>query len=200
MRYKSQAVMEEIVEAINAFFLSYQRTPSITELANAVGRARSNIHSYLREMSRLGMIRYDGKTLETRITRKADSGVTMSPILGSVACGEPQYAEEHFEEYVALPTAVFGKGEFFLLRADGYSMIEAGIEPGDLVVVRKQNTAEDGDIIVALVDNQTTLKRFYRDKDRKCVRLHPENREMDDIYVKRCYIQGVAENVIKALT
>lgn len=200
MRYKSQAVMEEIVEAINEFFLSHQRTPTITELANTVGRARSNVHSYLREMSRLGMIHYDGKTLETPVTKKVDSNITLSPILGSIACGEPQYAEEHFEEYVALPTAVFGKGEFFLLRANGDSMIEAGIDPGDLVVVRKQNTAEDGDIIVALVDNETTLKRFYRDERRKCIRLHPENSKMEDIYVRRCYIQGVAENVIKALT
>lgn len=78
-------------------------------------------------------------------------------------------------------------------------MIEAGIEPGDLVVVRKQNTADEGDIIVALVDNETTLKRFYRDKKRKCIRLHPENSRMKDIFVRDCYIQGVAQNVIKAL-
>ena len=78
-------------------------------------------------------------------------------------------------------------------------MIEAGIDPGDLVVVRKQNTADDGDIVVALVDNETTLKRFYIDKEKKCVRLHPENRTMNDILVKSCYIQGVAQHVIKAL-
>lgn len=199
MRYKSQAVMDEILESINEFFLSHQRTPTITELANAVGRARSNVHAYLREMDRNGMLRYDGKTLETPVTKKVDPDITLSPILGSVACGEPQYAEENFEEYVALPTAVFGKGEFFLLRAKGDSMIEAGIDPGDLVVVRRQTTAEDGEIVVALVDNETTLKRFYRDEQHKCFRLHPENSAMEDIYVKQCYIQGVAENVIKTL-
>ena len=88
---------------------------------------------------------------------------------------------------------------FFLLRASGYSMIEAGIEPGDLVVVRKQNTADEGDIVVALVDNETTLKRFYRDKKHRCCRLHPESSKMKDIYVKDCTIQGVAQNVIKTL-
>ena len=88
---------------------------------------------------------------------------------------------------------------FFLLRASGNSMIEAGIEPGDLVVVRKQNTAEEGDIVVALVDNETTLKRFYRDKKHRCCRLHPENSKMKDIYVQDCTIQGVAQNVIKTL-
>lgn len=84
-------------------------------------------------------------------------------------CGLQEYAEENFEEYVPLPVALFGQGDFFLLRASGYSMIEAGIEPGDLVVVRKQNTAEEGDIVVALVDNETTLKRFYRDKKYRCI-------------------------------
>ena len=69
-------------------------------------------------------------------------------------------------------------------------MIEAGIDPGDLVVVRKQNTAEEGEIVVALVDNETTLKRFYTDKKRRCVRLHPENRAMQDIYTDHCHIQG----------
>ena len=78
-------------------------------------------------------------------------------------------------------------------------MIEAGIEPGNLVVVRKQSGAEEGDIVVALVEGETTLKRFYRDENRQCVRLHPENKEMEDIFVKNCYIQGVAQHVIKAL-
>ena len=120
--------------------------------------------------------------------------------MGSVVCGEPQLEEENFEEYIALPTAVFGNGPFFLLRAKGNSMIEAGIESGDLVVVKKQNTAHDGDIIVALVNNETTLKRFYRDKKNKCIRLHPENKDMEDILVKECYIQGVAQHIIKKIT
>ena len=98
-----------------------------------------------------------------------------------------------------LPVALFGQGDFFILRTSGNSMIEAGIEPGDLVVVRKQNTAEEGDIVVALVDNETTLKRFYRDKKHRCIRLHPENSRMKDIHVQDCTIQGVAQNVIKAL-
>ena len=80
------------------------------------------------------------------------------------------------------------------------SMIESGIDPGDLVVVKKQNTADEGDIIVALVDNETTLKRFYIDHEKGCVRLHPENSTMEDIYTDRCYVQGVAQQVIKQLT
>lgn len=200
MRYKSKETMEKIVKMVEEFFFSVHRTPSVFEIASAIGHSKSTVHAYLQEMHKIGMIHYDGGKLETPVTRKANAEIVLSPILGSVACGEPQYEEENFEEYVALPTALFGSGQFFILRAKGESMIEAGIEPGDLVVVRKQNTANEGDIVVALVDNETTLKRFYRDEERKCIRLHPENREMNDIYVEQCYIQGIAQKVIKKLT
>ena len=191
--------MDRIVKSIERFFFAHHRSPSITEIASDVGCSRSTIHSYLREMNQLGRLYYDGKTLETPVTQKADAEFILSPVLGSIACGLPEYAEENFEEYVALPTALFGSGEFFLLRANGNSMIEAGIEPGDLVVVRKQKTAEEGDIVVALVENETTLKRYYKDHQPQCVRLHPENSRMKDIYVQECTIQGVAQHVIKAL-
>ena len=199
MRYKSEKTMEEIIEAVDSYFFAHKETPSITEIARIVGRSRSTVHAYLQEMNKIGRILYDGATLETPVTSKADSGYTLSPIVGSIACGEPQYEEENFEAYVALPDALFGTGEHFILKAKGESMIEAGIDPGDLVVVRKQNTADEGDIIVALVDNETTLKRFYKDEEHQCIRLHPENRSMEDILVKNCYIQGVAQHVIKAL-
>ena len=78
-------------------------------------------------------------------------------------------------------------------------MIEAGINSGDLVVIRRQNEAKEGQIVVALVENENTLKRFFFDKERDCIRLHPENKNMEDIYVKSCSIQGVAVNVIKSL-
>lgn len=101
---------------------------------------------------------------------QSSSGLNRVPILGNISCGMPDYSEENFEEYIPLPIALFGEGDFFLLRAKGYSMIEAGIDPGDLVVVRKQKTANEGDIVVvALVGNETTLKRYYLDKKRKCI-------------------------------
>ena len=100
---------------------------------------------------------------------------------------------------MSLPASMFSKGTFFLLRAKGESMIEAGIDDGDFVVVKKQVYAEDGDIVVALVENQNTLKRFYRDEDSKKIILHPENKRMKNIVVDECYIQGVACHVIKSL-
>lgn len=199
MRYKSKETMQEIVKCIEEFFFSYNRAPSISEIAKEIGYAKSMVYKYLIEMNEKGYIKYDGTVIGTPTTSKADTGYTLSPIVGSVSCGEPQYEEENFESYVALPDSLFGKEPHFILRASGTSMIEAGISPGDLVVVKKQNTANEGDIIVALVDGESTLKRFFYDEERQCVRLHPENRRMKDIYVRNCYIQGVAQKVIKDL-
>ena len=108
--------------------------------------------------------------------------------------------EASVEEYIPLPVSIFGSGELFIVRASHDSMIEAGIDDGDLVVVRKQQTARDGDIVVALVNNENTLKRYYRDDKHHCIILHPENSTMSDIIVHgECYIQGVAQQVIKNL-
>ena len=96
-----------------------------------------------------------------------------------------------------LPESLFGQGTFYILRASGCSMTEAGIDDGDLGVIREQNTAEDGQIVVALVDDEATLKRFFHEGDR--IRLHPENPRMKDIFVTDCRIQGVAVKVIHDL-
>lgn len=125
--------------------------------------------------------------------------LTSVAVLGSISCGVPQLEEEYAEEFVTLPVSMFGKGEFYFLRANGNSMIEDGIDDGDLVLIRKQSEAKDGQIVVALVDNQNTLKRFFVDEKNHCIRLHPENKTMEDIIVPECVIQGVAVKVIKSL-
>ena len=122
------------------------------------------------------------------------SGVAITPIVGSIACGQPVDAVEQIEESVTLPRAIFGGGDLFILHTHGDSMIDIGIKHGDLVVIRKQNTAENGDIIVAMMNGETTLKRFYK-RNGKVV-LHPENKEMKDIIVKDCEIQGVLVSCI----
>ena len=123
----------------------------------------------------------------------------MTPILGKVSCGVPKFAEENIEEYVRLPVALFGRGQFFILRANGDSMIEADINDGDLVLIRQQNYADEGQIVVALMDDEATLKRYYPEPEKQRIRLHPENSRMDDIYVSDCIIQGVAVKVLKDL-
>lgn len=150
-------------------------------------------------MNDKGMLKYDGREILTDKIQKVNTETTHVAVLGSISCGIPQLEEEYIEEYVTLPVSMFGKREFFILRASGESMIEAGINDGDLVVIRKQKEANDGQIVVALVENENTLKRFYLDKENRCIRLHPENKAMENIIVSDCQIQGVAVHVIKAL-
>lgn len=196
---KSESRMKEICRYIEEYQFENRRTPTMAQIAESVGTVQSNIYKYLLEMEERGMISRRGREIEVCSAILSSPELNRVPILGKIACGQPEFEEENFEEYIPLPVALFGRGEFFILHAKGNSMIDVGIEPGDIVVVRKQNNAENGDIVVALVDNETTLKRFYIDEKRRCVRLHPENKTMEDIYVSNCHIQGIAQHVIKAL-
>ena len=121
--------MDAIVKAVNDFFLENGRTPSITEISAKVNCSRSTVHSYLVEMNRKRILRHIGAVIETPFIKKVDHRATLSPILESIICGELRLEEKNFEEYVALPTSIFGNIPFFLLHAKGYSMIDAGIEP-----------------------------------------------------------------------
>lgn len=199
MRSKSIELMRKIKDYVETYYLREYRSPSITKIANEIGIARSTTHSYLIEMKEKGMISYDGKEIRTELTEKVMPNMNRAAILGSVSCGVPKFAAENIEEYISLPETLFGRGEFFILKANGDSMIDAGINDGDLVVIKQQSTAEEGQIVVALMDDEATLKRFYRDDTNKLIRLHPENRDMHDIIVSDCQIQGVAVKVIKDL-
>lgn len=191
--------MKAICQYAEQYYLQTGISPSTTKIADAVGVSRGTAYKYLVAMNDNGMIEYDGKNIQTEVTRKLNTETSQTAIVGSVPCGSLQYEEENIEEYISLPTAIFGKGDFYILHASGNSMIDAGIDDGDLVVIRKQNYASDGDIVVALVENQNTLKTFYRDEQSRKIILHPENKSMDDIVVDDCYIQGIACHVIKAL-
>lgn len=199
MRKRNVELMNCIIEFAEQYYLENSSSPSVRTIADRFGIGVSTAYRYLLEMDERGLITYDGKRIgNDRIEKlNSNSGVIRAAVVGSIACGIPNLAEENVEEYVSLPKSMFGDGEFFILRANGESMIDAGIETGDLVVIRKQACAEDGQIVVALVEDEATLKRLYRDKGK--VRLHPENRAMDDIIVDDCIIQGVAVKVIKDL-
>ena len=135
--------------------------------------------------------------MQTKKMQMTSGGSIMVPILGRVSCEIPRYAEENIEEYIPLPKSFVGPGDFFLLRANGDSMIDIGVDDSDLVLVKKQDTAQPGQVVVALVEDEATLKRFYPEPNYHRIRLHPENREMSDIFVQNCEIQGVAVKVIK---
>ncbi len=200
MRHKSTELMSTIKAYVEDYYRNYRHSPSTTQIADAVGIARGTAYKYLVAMNENGMIRYDGQQISTEQTEKVQTELTSVALLGSVSCGVPTLEEEYAEEYVSLPVSMFGNGTFFLLRASGESMIDAGIAPGDLVLVRKQSEATDGEIVVALVGNENTLKRYYVDTESHMIRLHPENKAMRDIIVPDCRIQGVAVKVIKNLT
>lgn len=199
MRRRNVELMNRIIEFAEQYYLENSSSPSVRTIADRFGIGVSTAYRYLLEMDERGLITYDGKRISNDRIEKlnSNSGVIRAAVVGSIACGIPNLAEENVEEYVSLPRSMFGDGEFFILRANGESMIDAGIETGDLVVIRKQACAEDGQIVVALVEDEATLKRLYREKGK--VRLHPENRAMDDIIVDDCIIQGVAVKVIKDL-
>lgn len=123
------------------------------------------------------------------------SKTKLVPLLGSVVCGEPLLAVENIQGNYKLPREILGAGEHFMLKSQGDSMIEAGIFEGDLLIVKKQSFAEQGDIVVALIGDEATVKRFLR-KNGEII-LHPENEYMEDIVVKDCQILGVVEGMIR---
>ncbi len=195
-----------LIDRIKNFALSYyrenNRMPTIRAIAEGVNMDVCSVQKYLVEMGKRGMIDYDGKirSIHGASGTAREVPVYNAGILGTVACGIPENTEESVEEYVPLPTNIFGNGELYILCASGDSMTEAGIDDGDLVVVRKTHEAKNGDIVVALVDNEaTTLKRMFIDEEHGCVILHPENKRLSDITVPTCQIQGVAVKVIKNL-
>lgn len=204
MRSKNKALMDKICDFVNDYYKMYRKSPSVNEIAKGVGVAKTTSYRYLVEMNEKGIISYDGKTIETSHTDKCISGYFSAPVVGSVRCGDPETEEESVEEYVSLPTSIFGTGEFYILRAVGDSMIDAGINENDLVLIKKQSTASEGDIVVALDENnENTLKTYTGiDEESQQAILRYENKEAYPdkvIKVKQLVVQGVAVNVIKKL-
>ena len=199
MRSKNTETMMRIKGYCEGYVLSTGRSPSMADIARYIGMSRSSAYRYVTYMSNNGMLEYDGNEITTETSAKYRGNTVKAALIGSIRCGSPQYEEENIESYFTLPEELFGKGEFYCLHASGDSMIDAGIEDGDIVVCRKQLIADEGDIVVALVDGESNLKRFFMDRKKKCFILHPENGEYEDIIVEELYIQGVATHVIKKL-
>ena len=188
------------LDNMEKFIIDYQkkkgRSPSFREVMKALNMSSLNlVRMYILALENSGRIERTRLGNIDMLPKLKPSGVAITPIVGSIACGQPVDAMENIEESVALPRTIFGAGNLFLLHAKGDSMVEADIHNGDLVVIRQQNTAENGEIVVAMINGETTLKRFYK-KNGKII-LHPENKIMDDIIVKNCEIQGVLVSCIK---
>ena len=201
MRSKNPELMKQIQDFVNQFVLDASRTPSVDEIAKGLSISKGTAHNYLKEMNERQMITYQDGELRNRITDKCSWENVSMPISGVIPCGTPEQQVEDIEEYVFMPRVLVGSGDFFILRASGDSMIDAGIESGDLVVIRRQLEASPGQIVAALVDGGSTLKRLEYNEENERYYLQPENQAMnyEPIYGNDISIQGVAVRVMKSL-
>lgn len=198
MKHRNTETMDRIVSFVNDYYRDNHRSPSLRQIAAGTGVSHMTVKRMLNTMAESGLIDYDGETVVTEETSKRNEETVNVGIIGSIPCGNLSLEEEAIEEIVQLPTALFGKGNLFLLHASGDSMIGAGIEDGDLVLIRKQEEARNGDIVVAYIEGEgNTLKRYRQYGN--TIFLHPENPKYRDIPLLNCKIQGIAINVIKKL-
>ncbi|MCI7003488.1 MAG: transcriptional repressor LexA [Clostridia bacterium] len=202
MRTKNQELITKMINFIESEYQKNGLAPTLREIASEFNITSACVSHYLTEMKEKGLIQSNGKSRSIKTSKMQSmlNEVSYLPVVGSIACGTPLLAEENIEKYLPVPTDFLGAGKFFILRANGNSMIKAGIEDGDYVIVKQQETAEIGQIIVALINDEATLKRYYIDNEKQQVRLHPENDKMNDMYFKNVVIQGIAVKVIKDLT
>lgn len=193
----------EILDFIERTIQERGYPPTVREIGAEIGlKSSSSVHYHLRVLEEKGFITRDGSlTRALRVSDEARDGrrsaATYLPLVGRVAAGEPILATENIERYVPASEELFGTGELFLLEVSGDSMIEAGIFDGDLVVVNRQPTAEDGQIVVAMLEDEATVKYLYRHEDN--VELRPANSSMDPIFVEDVQIIGRVRGVIRSL-
>ena len=175
---------QEIFDYVKRYGSEHGYPPTVRDIGKAIGlTSSSTVHAHLANLEKVGLLRRDPskpRAIEVLVD-KAKEVVSPSglPLVGQVAAGQPVLAEENIEDYVSVPEIAGGEDGEFLLEVRGHSMVDAGILEGDHVVVRRQETAADGEIVVALVGEEATVKRFFRESDH--VRLQPENHEMEPI-------------------
>lgn len=202
-----------IYDYIRTYTEDHGYPPSVREIGSAVGlKSPSTVHMHLKALEELSLIRRDPKKPRTiDVTKTQDDSPKLGsvvedlgantislPLVGRVAAGMPILAEQNIEENLVLPTSIVGDASSFILRVHGDSMVNAGIFNGDYIVVKEQQDAHNGEIVVALVGDSATVKTFYREKDR--VRLQPENDAMQPIYVTDPVILGKVTALIRSMS
>ena len=196
MRTLNQNTLCRMEKYIKEYQAENGRSPSYRNIMHFMNMSSLNlVQRYVLALDSEGRIQRT-RLGNIELPPQLDIGeTTIAPLIGAIACGEPSFEVEHVEDSFELPRSLFGSGKLFMLHASGNSMVEAGIDDGDLIVLRKQDHAEDGEIVVALTNGENTLKRLYH-RNGKIV-LHPENKTMKDIIVNNCEIQGVLVGCIK---
>ncbi len=192
---------KEILEYIKSQILNRGYPPSVRDICEAVHlKSTSSVHSHLETLEKNGYIRRD--PTKPRAIEIIDDAFNLSrrevvnvPLLGRVAAGEPLLAVENIETYFPIPAEYMPNKETFMLKVKGESMINAGIYDGDNILVQKQSTASNGDMVVALVDDSATVKTFYKEGDH--IRLQPENDDMEPIIIEDCAVLGKVFGVFR---
>ena len=191
--HKQKQTQERVLEFIKKTIQDKGYPPSVREIGEAVGlKSTSTVHGHLVRLERKGLLHRDSmKPRAMEILGDPAffrSGNVSVPVLGRVAAGTPILAQENVEDYMQFPQEMLGEGEYFALIIKGESMIEAGILDGDFVVVHKQSDANNGEIVVALIEDEATVKRYF--KENGAFRLQPENQTMQPIIVSNVVILG----------
>ena len=200
---KISSKQQEILEYIKQEILNKGYPPAVREICEAVHlKSTSSVHSHLETLEKNGYIRRD--PTKPRAIEIIDNNFNLTrrevvnvPIIGQVAAGQPLLAVENIENYFPIPTEFMPNAETFMLKVKGDSMINAGIFNGDKILVQKQSDAQNGDIVVALVDDSATVKTFYKEDGH--FRLQPENDTMDPIIVNECSILGKVFGIMRFL-
>lgn len=193
---KISAKQQQILDYIKEEILVKGYPPTVREICEKVGlRSTSSVHSHLNTLEENGYIRRDPTKPRTIEIMDDEFGLTRRemtniPVIGRVAAGEPLFAVENIKNYFSIPTEFLPNAETYILEVKGESMINVGFFEGDYLIIEKTNTAKNGDIVVALIEDSVTVKRFYRENG--YIRLQPENDDMDPIIVDDCTIVGKA--------
>ena len=203
---------QAVLDCIEACIQEKGYGPTVREICQSLGLSSpSTVHVHLKALEEKGLIKRDPlKSRSITLTHPHDEASVIEnviapsfgravevPLVGNVAAGSPILAEENITDTMTLPTDIVGDAPSFMLSVRGDSMIEAGINDGDYVVVKEQPVANNGDIVAALIDDGATVKRFYREKDH--IRLQPENSSMDPIITRDCSIAGKVVAVFRRL-
>jgi repressor LexA len=183
----------EIFDFVKRYVGEHGYPPTVRDIGKAIGlTSSSTVHAHLANLEKLGVLRRDPtkpRAIEVLVGKaKAAIGPSGLPLVGQVAAGQPVLADENIEEYVEVPAVAGGEEGEFVLRVKGDSMKDVGILDGDHVIVRRQDTAADGEIVVALVGEEATVKRFFREEDH--VRLQPENSAVEPIRSRDVQLLG----------
>ncbi len=195
---------QEIFDFIKKYSAKYGYPPTVRDIGKAVGLASSStVHAHLANLEKVGLLRRDpSKPRALELLDQASDAVKSVmpgsnglPLVGNVAAGQPILAEENIEEYVPVPEIAGGDEGEYVLAVRGDSMVKVGIMPGDFVVVRPQDTAQDGEIVVALMGEDATVKRFFKESDH--IRLQPENDAMEPIRTREVQILGRVVGVLR---